>query len=283
VTTIAVVGLGAMGSRIARRFLDAGNELVVWNRDAAKTRPLIEAGAARAESPAEAARDADVVVTMVSDPQALQAVTEGSDGIAAGVSTDTTVIQMSTVGLEPVARLASALPDGADLLDAPVLGSVSEAEAGTLKVFVGGPEPLVERWTPLLSTLGDVLHVGDVGAGSAAKLVANATLIGTIGLLGESLALADAVGLPRAAAFDVLATTSLAAQAERRRAAIESGNYPPRFALSLARKDADLILAASTADVRILRAARTWLADAEASGLGADDYSAVLTTILGKE
>jgi 3-hydroxyisobutyrate dehydrogenase-like beta-hydroxyacid dehydrogenase len=283
VTTIAVVGLGAMGSRIARRFLDAGNELVVWNRDAAKTRPLIEAGAARAESPAEAARDADVVVTMVSDPRALQAVTEGSDGIAAGVSADTTVIQMSTVGLEPVARLASALPDGAGLLDAPVLGSVSEAEAGTLKVFVGGPEPLVERWTPLLSTLGGVLHVGDVGAGSAAKLVANATLIGTIGLLGESLALADAVGLPRAAAFDVLATTSLAAQAERRRAAIESGNYPPRFALSLARKDADLILAASTADVRILRAARTWLADAEASGLGADDYSAVLTTILGKE
>jgi 3-hydroxyisobutyrate dehydrogenase-like beta-hydroxyacid dehydrogenase len=283
VTTIAVVGLGAMGSRIARRFLDAGNELVVWNRDAAKTRPLIDAGAARAESPAEAARDADVVVTMVSDPQALQAVTEGSDGIAAGVNAHTTVIQMSTVGLEPVARLASALPDGAGLLDAPVLGSVSEAESGTLKVFVGGPELLVERWTPLLSTLGDVLHVGNLGAGSAAKLVANATLIGTIGLLGESLALADAVGLPRTAAFDVLATTSLAAQAERRHGAIESGNYPPRFALSLARKDADLILAASTADVRILRAARTWLADAEASGLGADDYSAVLTTILGKE
>jgi 3-hydroxyisobutyrate dehydrogenase-like beta-hydroxyacid dehydrogenase len=283
VTTIAVVGLGEMGSRIARRLLDAGNELVVWNRDEAKARPLIEAGAAAAESPAEAARRAEVVVTMVSDPHALQVVTEGPDGVAAGAGADTTVMQMSTVGPDPVARLASALPEGAGLLDAPVLGSLSEVEAGTLKVFVGGPEPLVERWTPLLSTLGDVLHVGDVGAGSAAKLVANATLIGTIGLLGESLALADAVGLSRAAAFDVLATTSLAAQAERRRPAIESGNYPPRFALSLARKDAELILAASTADLRILRAAQTWLADAEESGLGADDYSAVLTTILGEE
>jgi 3-hydroxyisobutyrate dehydrogenase-like beta-hydroxyacid dehydrogenase len=282
VTTIAVVGLGAMGSRIARRFLDAGNEVVVWNRDASRIRPLIQAGAAQAESPALAAQGTEVVFTMVSNPEALQAVTEGSEGVAAGVGADTTVIQMSTVGLGAVARLTSALPEGTSLLDAPVLGSVSEVEAGTLKVFVGGPESLVERWTPLLSTLGTILHVGEVGAGSAAKLVANATLIGTIGLLGESLALADAVGLPRAAAFDVLATTALAGQAERRRPAIESGNFPPRFALSLARKDADLILAASSADVRILRAARTWLAEAEASGLGADDYSAVLTTILAK-
>ena len=282
-TSVAVVGLGAMGSRIARRFLDAGNELVVWNRDAARTAPLTEAGATRAQTPAEAARAAEVVVTMVADPQALQAVTEGPDGVAAGAADSTAVIQMSTVGPDSISRLASVLPSGVGLLDSPVLGSVSEAESGTLKVFLSGEQPLVERWTPLLSTLGSVLHVGGLGAGTAAKLVANSTLVGTISLLGEALALAGKLGLSRDVTFDVLAETALAAQAERRRAAIETGDYPKRFGLSLARKDADLILeaaAAAGADLRLLAAARTWFADAEEAGRGDDDYSAVLGEIV---
>ena len=272
-----------MGSRVARRLLDAGNELVVWNRDAARTAPLTEAGATRAQTPAEAARAAEVVVTMVADPQALQAVTEGPDGVAAGAADSTAVIQMSTVGPDSISRLASVLPSGVGLLDSPVLGSVSEAESGTLKVFLSGEQPLVERWTPLLSTLGSVLHVGALGAGTAAKLVANSTLVGTISLLGESLALAGKLGLSRDVTFDVLAETALAAQAERRRAAIETGDYPKRFGLSLARKDADLILeaaAAAGADLRLLAAARTWFADAEEAGRGGDDYSAVLGEIV---
>ena len=282
-TTVAVVGLGAMGSRIARRFLDAGNELVVWNRDPAKAAPLTETGATLAETPAEAARAADVVVTMVADPQALRAVTEGPDAVAAGAADSTTVIQMSTVGPASISRLASVLPSGVGVLDSPVLGSVSEAESGTLEVFLSGEQPLVERWTPLLSTLGSVLHVGALGAGTAAKLVANSTLVGTISLLGESLALAGKLGLSRDVTFDVLAETALAAQAERRRAAIETGDYPKRFGLSLARKDADLILeavAAAGADLRLLAAARTWFADAEEAGRGDDDYSAVLGEIV---
>jgi 3-hydroxyisobutyrate dehydrogenase-like beta-hydroxyacid dehydrogenase len=280
---IAVVGLGAMGSRIARRLLDSGSELVVWNRDPAKAAPLTELGAVAAASPAEAARSAGAVVTMVSDPGALRAVVEGPDGLAAGI--DRAVIQMSTVGPDDVLRTAAALPDGAELLDAPVLGSVSEAEAGTLTIFAGGPESLVERWRPLLSALGTVLHVGPVGAGSKAKLVANTTLLGTLGVLGEALALARHLGLPLETAFDVLAATPLAEQAARRRPAIESGEYPPRFALSLARKDADLILdaaAASGADLRLTAAARTWFAEADEAGLGQKDYSAVLARILGR-
>jgi 3-hydroxyisobutyrate dehydrogenase/2-hydroxy-3-oxopropionate reductase len=220
---------------------------------------------------------------MVTGPQALREVTEGDDGVVAGVGKETTVIQMSTVSPDAVSRLESLLPDGT-LLDAPVLGSISEVESGTLKVFAGGPRELVERWTDLLSLLGSVLHVGPVGAGTAAKLVANTTLVGVIGVLGEALAVADALGLAREAAFDVLGVTALAEQAERRRAAIESGEYPPRFALSLARKDADLILdAAATAgtELRLTKAARDWLADAEDDGHGDEDYSAVLARILG--
>jgi 3-hydroxyisobutyrate dehydrogenase-like beta-hydroxyacid dehydrogenase len=271
-----------MGARIARRLLDAGHELSVWNRSAAKAEPLTALGAAAAPSPAEAACRAEVVITMVADPAALAAVTEGRDGVAAGVGAQTTVVQMSTVGPAATARLASALPAETGLLDAPVLGSRDEAEAGTLQIFAGGPEELVERWTPLLATLGSVVHVGPVGAGTAAKLVANTTLVGVIGVLGEALAVGKGLGLSRESLFEVLATTPLAAQAERRRAAFESGDYPPRFTLSLARKDADLIVAAAGAasvDVRLVEAARSWLAEAEAAGAGRDDYSAVLARI----
>jgi 3-hydroxyisobutyrate dehydrogenase-like beta-hydroxyacid dehydrogenase len=280
--TVGVVGLGAMGSRIARRLADAGHELVIWNRDPAKAEPLVAGGAVAAASPADLARRVEAVITMVADPRALVDVTEGPDGVVAGIGEGTTLIQMSTVGPDSTSRLAGQLPGDA-LIDSPVLGSVSEAESGTLSVFVGGePEP-VDRWEPLLSTLGTVLHVGPIGAGTAAKLVANTALVGVIGILGEALALADGLGLSREAAFDVLGKTALADQAERRRPAIESGEFPPRFALYLARKDADLILEAAaktSVDLRLTKGAREWLADADEAGLGDADYSAVLARIL---
>jgi 3-hydroxyisobutyrate dehydrogenase-like beta-hydroxyacid dehydrogenase len=269
VAKVAVVGLGAMGSRIARRLLDAGHELTVWNR----TRATAEAfGAPVADSPADAASRADVVITMVTDPAALAAVTEGPEGVAAGAGA-ATVIDMSTVGPAAVERLAAALKT--ELLDAPVLGSLSEAEEGTLSIFVGGEQAVFVRLRELLDVLGTPLYVGPQGSGAAAKLVANSTLIGVIGILGEAIALGDALGLSRDATFDVLGTTALAGQAERRRPAFESGEYPPRFPLRLARKDADLI-AELGLDLRVVEAARSWLAETE----GHDrDYSAVLERI----
>jgi 3-hydroxyisobutyrate dehydrogenase-like beta-hydroxyacid dehydrogenase len=280
--TVGVVGLGAMGSRIARRLGDAGHELVVWNRDPAKAESLVAAGALAAATPADAARRAEAVITMVADPRALVDVTEGTDGVVGGMGEGTTLIQMSTVGPDSTSRLAALLPAEA-LLDSPVLGSVAEVESGTLSVFLGGaPEP-VEHWLPVLSTLGTVFHLGPVGAGTAAKLVANTTLVGVIGILGEALALAERLGLSRDAAFEVLGKTALAGQAERRRSAVESGEYPPRFALYLARKDADLILgeaAKTRLELRLTKAADEWLADAENAGLGDKDYSAVLARIL---
>lgn len=223
------------------------------------------------------------MITMVSDPTALRAVTEGPTGVAAGIAGPLTVIEMSTVGPAAVARLASALPIETGLLDAPVLGSISEAEKGSLRIFVGGTESLVQQWTPLLSTLGSPMHVGPLGAGAASKLVANLTLFGTLGVLGEALALAQGLGMSRDAAFDVLAATSLASQAERRRVGVETGDYPARFPLSLAHKDADLIAevaAAYEVDLRIGAAAAAWLADAEDAGWGDRDYSAMLAKII---
>src|SRR5581483_6713514 len=185
-TDVAVIGLGTMGSRIARRLLDAGHDVVVGNRDPAKA-----AGFPRSAGSAPEA--------------ALAAVTQFPP------DAEFTLVQMSTVGPSATERLAARLPAGVELLDAPVLGSTAEAEAGTLRIFAGGSEELVARLTPLLSTLGAVTPVGGVGAGSAAKLVANFALLSTIAALGESLALGEQLGLVDDAVFDVLATTPLAA------------------------------------------------------------------------
>lgn len=283
-TAVAVVGLGAMGSRIARRLILAGHEVIVWNRTPAKLAELVDLGATAAESPADAARRADVLITMVADPASLRAVSEGGEGIAAGADATLTVIEMSTVGPAAAACLASALPAETPLLDAPVLGSIDEAEAGSLTIFVGGPVALVEQTEPLLSALGSVLHVGPLGAGQAAKLVANATLFGTLATLGEAIALARGLGLSDTATYELLAATPLAGQAQRRRDAIERGDFPTRFPLAHARKDAELIReAAAAADVelRLINAARTWLADSEAAGWGSRDYTALLATIVG--
>jgi 3-hydroxyisobutyrate dehydrogenase-like beta-hydroxyacid dehydrogenase len=281
-TSVAVIGLGAMGARFAGRFLAAGHDVFVWNRTPEHAEELVSRGASRVASPAEAARNAEAVVTVVSDPEALRAVTEGPAGIAAGANTSTTVIEMSTVGPRAVRRLETALPPGVGLLDAPVLGSLSEAESGTLLVFVGGPRRLAERWVPLFGTLGSVIVTGPLGSGAAAKLVANATLVGSLTLLGETIALADRLGLGRRLTMDILALTPLGLASKRRREQLENDDFPLRFRLALARKDAELIQEAAQAahaDARVLGAAATWFADAEEAGLGDRDYSEILRLI----
>jgi 3-hydroxyisobutyrate dehydrogenase/2-hydroxy-3-oxopropionate reductase len=280
-TEVAWIGLGAMGSRMAARVRDAGHELVVWNRTREKAEEL---GVAVAASPREAARHAELVFTMLTDPEALRAVTEGDEGLLAGLREGSVLVEMSTVGPQAIAELSERMPAGSSLLDVPVLGSLPQAESGTLKLFAGGEDADFDRARPVLETLGESIRTGPLGSGAAAKLVANATLVGTIALLGETLALADAVGLPRETAWEVLAATPLGAQAERRRPSVEAGEYPPRFPLSLARKDAELIeAAAGAADLALptLDAARVHLGAAEAAGLGDEDYSAVLKHILG--
>ncbi|MGH3730651.1 MAG: NAD(P)-dependent oxidoreductase [Micromonosporaceae bacterium] len=281
-TTVAIIGLGAMGSRIAERFLDAGHQVVVWNRTPDKAQPLVARGASQADTPGDAAGRADLVAIIVSDPAALRAVTERPDGIASGIG-DATVAQMSTVEPQAVAALAAALPEGTGVLDAPVLGSLSEAESGTLKVFLGGTPELVERWSPTLSAIGTPMYVGGLGTGTAAKLLANSALLASLSAVGEALALADALDLPTDVAFDVLSVTPLGAQANRRREAVTSGDYPLRFSLGLALKDADLITGTANThgvDMRIAAAVRSWYAHADHAGRRDEDYSAIIDHIL---
>jgi len=280
--TVAVAGLGAVGSRLATRIRQAGYETVIWNRTPRAAAHLVRMGAAAVSTPAKAAARADIVIVAVADPAALTSVTVGHDGIASGISPGTQLIVMSTVDPATVTRLACALPDGVDLLDAPFLGSLAEAEQGRLQFFVGGTEAAFLRAEPVLRTLGTSRHLGDLGAGSAAKLVANYALLGVLAVLGEAVALGDRLSLTREHAFDVLAQTPLAGQAERRRPALDSGRYPPRFRLALARKDTDLMVTAAgltDCDLPVLKSVRSWLLRAESQGRGDDDYTALLAAI----
>lgn len=268
---VGVIGLGAMGSAVAERLEAGGHDVRTWNR----TPP-------GDTTPADIARASEIVIVLVSDPEALAAVTEGADGVAAGCDAGTTVVQMSTVTPAAIERLARALPEGTGLLDAPVHGPGAAVKTGEVAIFAGGDPALLERWRPLLAELGTIIAAGPVGSGTAAKLVVNAGLFGVLGVLGEALALADRLGLARDVAFEALATTPLEAAAERRRPVIESGEYPSRFGLPLARKDADLIReAAGGADLRVLDAVRTWLADAEAEDADRD-YTAILAHVLSQ-
>ena len=124
---VAVVGLGAMGSRIAARLLDHGHDVVVWNRDPERSRLLVERGATAADSPRAAAEQAEATITMVTDPEALRAVTEGDDGVLAGLAESRFLVQMSTVSPEATERLAGVA--GERLLDSPVRGSIGEVRS----------------------------------------------------------------------------------------------------------------------------------------------------------
>ena len=279
---IAFLGLGQMGAPMAGRLLDAGHEVTVWNRTAARAEPLKARGATVASTPAEATSGAEAVITMLTDPAALEDVLFGDGGVAEGIGPDATLIEMSTVGPDPIHDAAGRLPAGVTVLDAPVLGSVPAAEEGSLKVIAGGDPEVFARWREVLEVIGETTHVGPSGSGAAMKLVANSALGFAMAGLGEALALADHLGLEQATVLDILSGGALGVAIGRTRDAIESGDYPPRFKLSLAAKDLALVDDAGRrtgVELRLVGAARSWYDDAAAAGRAEDDYPAVIAHI----
>ncbi|HEX2235603.1 MAG TPA: NAD(P)-dependent oxidoreductase [Actinomycetota bacterium] len=283
--TIGFCGLGQMGAPMAASLLAHGHDVAVWNRSTGRAGPLVEAGARAAESPADAAAGADAVVTMLSSAEALEEVLFGPSGVSDRMRPGAALIEMSTVGPAAIERVWGRLPEGVDLVDAPVLGSVPQAESGELAIFVGAEEGAFERWRPVLAAMGSPVRVGPRGSGAALKVVVNSTLVGAMSALGEALALADGLGLDEAVVLDVLARSPLGVTVGRKRDAIASGAYPPNFKLALARKDARLVAEAardSGVELRVGASARSWFDDADEAGCGALDYSAVIAHIRGR-
>ena len=281
-TTIAFCGLGRMGLPMAARLIDAGHDLAVWNRTPGRAGPLVERGAREVESPAAAAAGAEIAVTMLADAAAVENVVLGLDGLGRALAPGATLVEMSTVGPDAVRELATGLPAEVDVVDAPVLGSVPQATDGTLKIFVGGDEAAVRRCRPMLEAMGTPRHLGPRGAGAAMKLVANSTLGALMCGLAEALALADALGLDEAAVLDILAESPIGATVKSKRTRVESGVYQANFTLALAAKDLALVTTAAEGaglELRLAPAARAWLEQADAAGLGDLDYSAVIAQV----
>ena len=276
---VAFCGLGLMGEPMARRVLDGGHDLTVWNRTASKADGLREAGAAVASTPADAARGAEAAITMLADPGALEDVVFGPDGLAEALVSGSALIEMSTIGPDAARDVAERLPEGVDMVDAPVRGSVGAARDGTLKILVGASGDAMARWQPLLETMGAPTHAGPVGSGAAMKLVNNFAVLSLTSILGDALVLADAMELDTTAVLDMLADTPLGAAVGMQREKVETGRYPTAFKLWLARKDVGLALETVGARGRRLRvgeAVHAALRAAEADGRGDYDHAAVI-------
>jgi 3-hydroxyisobutyrate dehydrogenase len=284
-TNLAFLGLGHMGAPMARRLVDAGHDVVVWNRSPARCTPLAEAGAAVAATPAEAVAGRDLVISMLADPNAVDAVFFGPGGAAEQLAAGTLVAEMSTIGPDAVRRLAEALPPGVRLVDAPVLGSVPQATAGSLTIFVSGAPEDAQSGQDVLSVLGKPRYVGALGTAAGLKLVLNTSTISLFVLVGEALALADQLGLDQATALEGLAGTGIGAFLERIGPRIDDKDVPTYFGLGLARKDLDLALAAAAGGdrppARLMAGGRDQLDAATQAGLAGRDVSTVIHLLRG--
>jgi 3-hydroxyisobutyrate dehydrogenase len=281
VSRIAFLGLGAMGRPMAARLLDAGHDLRVWNRTPGRADALVERGADLAGSPADAARDAEIVITMLADPPALDAVLFGVEGVSETLVPDATVIDMSTVGPTPIRTAAERLAPVA-ILDAPVLGSVPHAEAGTLVILAGGDAGTLARCTPILEAMGSVHHVGPSGAGALVKLANNAAGMSALIVLGEVLSLTDRLELDQDAVLDAIGRGPLASFVERWRDKITGRSDAVDFRLVLARKDIALTLEEAKAaglELSLPEAALARCDEAIAAGRGDLDNTSVVAEI----
>jgi len=208
---IGFIGLGAMGSRIAGRLLDAGHPVSATNRTAAKAQPLIERGVTWTSTAREVAASTDVVLSMVTDDDALDAIATGPDGLLAGVRAGQVYVDMSTVSPQASRQLAERVAAlGAHMLDAPVSGSIPQAESGTLAIMVGGDPHAFAAIEPLLRELGRaVTHVGPNGQGLVLKLAINISLAVQTLAFSEGLVLAERAGVDPDVAAEVMSTSSI--------------------------------------------------------------------------
>lgn len=279
---VSVLGMGAMGSRMARRLFGAGFDVVVWNRTRAACQSLQGDGARVAETPRAAALGADVVISMVRDDAAAQSVWfDDAVGAVHGLAADTVVIECSTITADQArgwGRRLAAL--GAHPVEAPVVGSRPQAEAGALIVLAAGERTAVTRANPVLEAFASVIRwLGPIGAGAVAKLTINGLFAGQLALMAEFIGMAEAQGVSVQAVMDAVTASPVCgpglAVAVR---GMAGPSFPPAFPIDLVAKDLGLILAsAASAGVGVPVSHRVAgvYGDAREAGLGADNITGI--------
>jgi 3-hydroxyisobutyrate dehydrogenase len=246
--TVAVLGIGSMGHGMAQSALRAGIPTIVWNREPGRTRDLADLGAEVAETAADAAARAGIVITMVTDADAVLSIAT-DQGMLDALAPGSIWAQMSTIGVagtERVIQLVEARRTDVMLLDAPVSGSKEPAEQGQLTIFASGPDDARPRVAPLFDALGQrTIWVGSLGAGSRMKLVNNTLLAFTAEGVGASVALAHRLGVETETVIDALGGGPIVSPwASAKLQRIARGDYSPQFSLALALKDVHLALEA---------------------------------------
>jgi len=281
--TIAVLGLGRMGQGIAFCLIRRGYRVLVWNRTRAKAVDLLDAGAIWAESPAAAAREATVVIAMVADDIASEAVWLGNEGALNKMVSGSFVIECSTLSAGHMERLAAAaLERGLIYIDCPVTGLPESADSGQLTLLVGAEQEALERAGPILRSMSGVIrHFGPIGTGTAYKLMINLMGAVQIAALAEGLALAERLGLDREvviAAVENSAAASPQVVRYARRMAERAFSDHPAFTLGLRLKDATyaVSLANSVGSLaRLGEVAASWFAIASKTDASKDEATVI--------
>jgi 3-hydroxyisobutyrate dehydrogenase len=279
--TLGFIGLGNMGRRIAQRLLGRGYELTVYDQDGTKAESLVVNGAVPANDIAELAQSADVILSCLTNDDAVQNVYVGSDGALAAARTGTVVLEMSTISPASSRELHDqAAKLGIDVMDVAISGSTPAVEQGNLTLLAGGNAELFTAAQPIFAAIArQYFHLGTSGAGTTMKLVVN-TLLG-VGMqaIAEAVVLGESAGLNRKLLLEVLSHTAVVAPAHfGKLARIERNDYSPQFPLRLMNKDFQLILktaAEENVPMPVTEAAFRVNADELASG-EEQDFSAVM-------
>ncbi len=210
--SIGFIGLGIMGGRIAKRLMDAGHKVTGYNRTKSKAEWLIQAGMQWADSPYDAARACDLIFSMVTGTEALNAITSGPQGLIAGLKPGQIYIDMSTVSPTASREVAGQVAQkGAHMLDAPVSGSVSTLEAGRLSIMVAGERPVYEQVLPVLRAIGPtVTYIGENGLAVSMKIALNISLAAQMLAFSEGVLLAEKSGIARETAVEVMLNSAIA-------------------------------------------------------------------------
>jgi 3-hydroxyisobutyrate dehydrogenase len=283
--SVAFLGLGIMGAHMARRLVQAGHRVAVYNRTASRTAPLEALGARAAPTPKDAARGAEVVISVVTDSPDVEAVLLGPDGAVHGAAPGTLVIDMSTIAPETARRVGAALRSrGLAFLDAPVTGGDVGARDGTLSILVGGEPADLERARELFSALGKrVTHCGPLGAGQTVK--ACNQILCALNMVGicEALHLATRSGIDPALVVEALGPGAGGSWAlEKLGPRIAKGDFAPGFMVDLIQKDLRIVRdAASRAglDLQGTVLAQTLFADNQAAGEGREGTQAMFKAV----
>jgi 3-hydroxyisobutyrate dehydrogenase len=287
-TKVALLGTGTMGAAMARRMRAHGLAVRAWNRSRTKAEPLAADGVQVVDAPRMAAEGADVLITMLTDGTAVEAAMLGPEGGLAGATPGCTWLQTSTVGVAACRRLAElATRSHLGFVDAPVSGSKEQAERGELMVLAAGAPELETRVKPVLEAIARrTVWLGEVGAGTRAKLAMNAWVTGLVAVLAETITLSDGLDLDPHLFLDLLkGGPSDSPYAQLKGKAMIEGQLAPSFSLRLAHKDLRLILEAghdAGASLPVLTAIEQKFDRAERQGRGDEDLASVIAADRGR-